>query len=77
MNGRWRHEFLVFRLDHGEDGLYLYFERHLNDDGSWKDMAVFAWYLFQGDSFNIHSFREPGCEEDVETKSFTKAGECR
>ena len=42
MNGHWRHEFLVFSLDHGEEGLYLYFERHLDDDGSWKDMAAFA-----------------------------------
>lgn len=78
MNSHWRHEFLVFRVGHGEEELNLYFERHLFEDAeNWKDMAVFAWNLFQGDALDILTFREPGCEEDVETKSFTKAGECR
>ena len=78
MNGHWRHEFLVFRVDRGEEGLYLYFERHLfEDDETWKDMAVFAWNLFQGDALDLLTFHEPGCEEDVETKSFAKASECR
>jgi hypothetical protein len=32
MNGHWRHEFLLFTVDHGEEELYLYFERHMFDD---------------------------------------------
>ena len=78
MDGHWLHELLVFTVDHGEEELYLYFERHLFDDAeSWQDMAVFALTLFQGKALDILTFREPGCEEDLETKSFTKAGECR
>ena len=79
MNGHWRHEFLVFSIDLEEEGLYyLYFERHLFEDvESWKDMVVFAWELFQGDALDILTFYEPGCEKDVETKTFAKAGECR
>ena len=78
MNGHWRHEFLVFSVDHEEEGLYLYFERELFEGGeTWKDMAVFAWNLFQGEALDILTFCEPGCEKDVETKSFAKAGEGR
>ena len=76
--GHWRHELLVFSVDHEEGGIYLYFERELfEDDKTWKDMAVFASKLFQGDALDILTFYEPGCEKDVETKNFAKASECR
>ena len=77
MDGHWRHELLVFTIDHGEEGLYLHFERELFEPAeSGKDMAIFAWKLFQGDALDILTFREPGCEEDVEKNSFAKASEC-
>lgn len=78
MDGHWRHEFLVFSVDHEEEGLHLYCERHLFEpDETWMDMAVFAWKLFQGDALDLLTFFEPGCEKDVETKSFAKTSKCR
>ena len=76
MDGHWRHEFLVFTVDDGEQELY--FERHVFEDTeSWMGMFVFAWNLFQGDALDILTFREPECEEVIESKHFSKPSECR
>jgi len=73
----WRHEFLVFTVAHEGRELHLYFERELDEDVEGvTGKAAFARRFFRGKAYDNLEFHEAGCEKDVETKAWTKAGEC-
>ncbi|KAF4613057.1 hypothetical protein D9613_010705 [Agrocybe pediades] len=71
----WRHECLVFTVHspQSDHKIAIYFERGLDNDGTWSDFLLFLKAGMEGTPADTLTCTEVGSDEDVEKRSWSNS----